>query len=30
MGPGTETVTTDTTFGAIYDPVVSAMVHLYL
>ncbi len=29
MGPGTETVTTTSTFGAIYDPVVSAMIHLY-
>jgi hypothetical protein len=28
-GPSTETVTTTTTFGAIYDPVISAMVHLY-
>jgi hypothetical protein len=29
MGIGTETVTTTQTFGAIYDPVISAMVHLY-
>jgi len=29
MGPGTETVTTTTTFGAIYDPTISALVHLY-
>ena len=29
MGPSTETVTTTTSFGAIYDPVISAMVHLY-
>jgi len=29
MGAGTETVTTATTLGAIYDPAVSAMVHLY-
>ncbi|HLL22386.1 MAG TPA: hypothetical protein VK427_09660 [Kofleriaceae bacterium] len=29
MGPGTETVVTQTSFGAIYDPVISAMVHLY-
>lgn len=29
MGAGTETVTTTSTFGAIYDPVISAMVHLY-
>jgi hypothetical protein len=29
MGAGTETVTTATTFGAIYDPVISAMIHLY-
>lgn len=29
MGAGTETVTTTTTLGAIYDPVISAMVHLY-
>ena len=29
MGASTETVTTTTTFGAIYDPVISAMVHLY-
>ena len=29
MGAGTETVTTTQTLGAIYDPVISAMVHLY-
>ena len=29
MGAGTETVTTTSTFGAIYDPIISAMVHLY-
>ena len=29
QGPATETVTTTSTFGAIYDPVISAMVHLY-
>ena len=29
MGTGTETVTTVSSFGAIYDPVISAMVHLY-
>jgi hypothetical protein len=29
MGTGTETVTTTQTLGAIYDPVISAMVHLY-
>lgn len=29
MGASTETVTTTSTFGAIYDPVISAMVHLY-
>jgi hypothetical protein len=29
MGPGSETVTTRTTFGAIYDPAISAMLHLY-
>jgi hypothetical protein len=29
QGPNTETVTTTTSFGAIYDPVISAMVHLY-
>jgi hypothetical protein len=29
MGPATETVTTTSSFGAIYDPVISAMVHLY-
>jgi hypothetical protein len=29
QGPSTETVTTTSTFGAIYDPVISAMVHLY-
>ena len=29
MGAATETVTTSSTFGAIYDPIISAMVHLY-
>lgn len=29
MGTGTETVTTTQTVGAIYDPVIAAMVHLY-
>ena len=29
MGPGTETVTTNTLFGAIYEPVITAMNHLY-
>ena len=29
MGPGTETVNTDTLFGAIYEPVITAMIHLY-
>ena len=29
MGTGTETVTTTSTYGAIYDPTVSALLHLY-
>ena len=29
MGPGTSTVTTDQTFGVIFDPKVTVMVHLY-
>ena len=29
MGPGTVTVTTDTTYGLVFDPTVLLMVHLY-